>query len=324
MESPFISIIIPFQRVNEYVLECVHHCDALDYDNLEIILLPDEAVEAADFPNPLVRIIPTGSIKPALKRNIGIKEAKGDIIAFLDSDAYPIREWLSEALPYFGDDMVGGIGGPNFTPEADSILQKVSGDIFSSPVGAGKFAARYTARYLFRKGLPVKEMPSCNLLVRKDVAEQAGGFDGTLLTGEDAKFCFEIRKLGKKIVYAPEVQVHHHRRGLFGPHLRQVWVYGRDKAWVVKEDFSPDKLYYFIPIAFVTSLVTGGVLSLFSQHVRSIYLLGVAVYLGIVLVGSLVQSPARSFLIFPGIVLTHISYGLGSLYGLLTEREKQG
>ena len=323
MKSPPISIIIPFKEPNEYVLECVHHCEALDYDNLEIILLPDETVQA-DFPNPLIRIIPTGPIKPALKRNMGIKEARGEIIAFLDSDAYPIREWLSEALPYFEDDTVGGIGGPNLTPEADSILQKVSGDILSSPVGAGKFAARYTARYLFRKRMPVKEMPSCNLLVRKDVAEQVGGFDGTLLTGEDAKFCFEIRKMGKSIVYAPEVQVYHHRRSLFGPHLRQVWIYGRDKAWVVKEDFSLDKLYYFIPVTFVAGLAAGGVLSLFSEHVRSVYLLGVAAYLGIALVGSLVQNPALSFLIFPGIILTHISYGLGSLYGLLTEREKQG
>ena len=321
-QNPTVSVIIPFRRVDEYLLECVQRCEELDYDNFEILLLPDQPV-VVGFPNPLVRVIPTGPIKPALKRNIGIREAKGEVLAFLDSDAYPIREWLTEAVACFEDEMVGAIGGPNLTPETDTILQKASGDIFSSPVGAGRFAARYTARYLFRRRLPVKEMPSCNLLVRKDVAEQVGGFDGTLLTGEDAKFCFKIRKLGKKVVYAPEVQVHHHRRSLFGPHLGQVWVYGRDKAWVVKEDFSLDKLYYFIPITFVAGLAAGGVLSLFSQHVRSIYLPGVAVYLGIVAVGSLVQNPGRSFLIFPGIILTHISYGLGSLWGLLTEREKQ-
>ena len=316
MKKFFISIIIAFEEVNGYVLECVNHCLALDYGHYEIMLLPYKSIE--EFTNSdKIKVTPTGPVSPSAKRNVGIRKSQAEIVAFLDSDAYPTKYWLKNALPYFADGTVGGVGGPNLTPKEDTIWQKASGDIFSSPVGAGKFAVRYTARYGRKERLIVREMPSCNLLARRELVEQIGGFDATLLTGEDAKLCFGIRKTGKKIVYAPDVQIYHHRRNLFIPHLKQVWNYGRDKARIIRDDFSFDKLYYFIPSAFVTSLVAGATVSLFNAKVRAIYSVAIAIYLSIVLLASLISNVKRSFLTFPGMVLTHISYGLGFWCGLL-------
>jgi len=314
-----VSIIIPYKLLNSQTEKCFKYCFKQSFQDFEIIALPDE--KTTEFEHGKIRIIETGSVKPSRKRNMAIKKAKGEILAFIDSDAYPTRDWLKIALKYFEKDIVGGVGGPNLTPSDSSIGQKVSGYIFASPIACGAFALRYKARYKFRKGLPVKEMPSCNLLVRKDLALKVNGFDETLLTGEDSKFCFGIRKLNKQILYVTEVVVYHTRRDLWKPHLRQVWNYGRDKAWVVKEDFSFDKLYYFIPFSFVLFLAFGTIISFFFPIAAKIFLILLCIYFLIILVTSLAANLKLSFLIFIGIFLTHISYGLGSFYGLLKTRE---
>jgi len=58
----------------------------LHYRDFEVIILPDEAsnlkLEDSRF-----KIIPTGNMKPSVKRNLGISLASGEIIAMIDSDA---------------------------------------------------------------------------------------------------------------------------------------------------------------------------------------------------------------------------------------------
>lgn len=320
MSNSFISIIIPCRRIDKYVKECLNHCLELDYQNFEIILLPDDELEGKlSFHTDKIKIITTGPVKPSIKRNLAIKKSQADILAFIDADAYPVSNWLKAALKYFNDENIGMVGGPNITPPADSLTQKASGEIFSSVVGTGLISLRYLARHKFRRGLSVKEMPSCNLLVRRDLAQKIGGFDEKLLTGEDSKFCFQARKLGKKIINAPDVIVYHHRRRLFWDHFKQVWIYGRDKSWVIKEDFSWDKFYYFIPSFFILGLI-GGLIIWPIYWLRLIYLGVIIFYLLIVLLASL-KRLAIAPLIFMGIILTHILYGLGFIWGLIIKQK---
>lgn len=320
-----VSVIIPCKEIDKHTQQCLQHCLNLNYDNYEIILLPDnrvdlEKVGIKDANN--IKIIPTGAVKPSRKRNIAIQNSTADILAFIDSDAYPVEDWLKNAVSYFQDKIVGGVGGPNLTPPDNTFGQKVSGLIFSSPIGAGNTALRYQVRQRFRKGLPVKEMPSCNLLVRREHAIAIGGFDESLLTGEDAKMCFQIRKLDKKILYVPDAVVYHHRRHMWRPHLRQIWNYGKDKARVIKENFSFDKLYYFIPFFFILFLFLGTILSLFSVVIAKLFLILVSIYLGVVLIVSLITDLKISPYLFFGIVLTHVTYGFGFFYGLVSKRSK--
>lgn len=322
MRNYFVSIIIPCKELDGYVQQCLRFCLDLNYDNYEIILLPDKPVNLNDSGyQKKIRIIPTGSLKPSQKRNIAVKESGADVLAFIDSDAYPVKDWLKNAVGYFEDETVGGVGGPSLTPPDDNMGQKISGYIMASPLATGYFALRYKLREKFRLGLSVKEMPACNLLIKRQLALAVDSFDGNLLTAEDSKLCFNIRKkLGKKIIYAPEVIVYHHRRNLWRPHLRQVWIYGRDKARLIKEDFSFDKLYYFIPLLFLLFLVFGAVLSLFFPLVRTVFLFLISFYLLIILAGGIITKPKFFLFIFLGIILTHLTYGLGFFYGLFRRK----
>ena len=310
-----ISIIIPVREINAYIRESIPHILELDYPDYEVLIFPDEASEE-QFPR--TRVIPTGSVGPAQKRDLALKVAKGTLFAFLDDDAYPDKNWLKAAVRHFGDEEVAAVGGPAVTPENDSLLQKASGGVYSSFLGGGSY--RY--RYLPMAKREVEDYPSCNFIVRKTVFEKLGGFDTTFWPGEDTKLCLQItHELKKKIIYDPEVLVYHHRRPLFIPHLKQVWSYALHRGYFVKK-FSETslKLSYFLPSLLFLSLVIGVPLSFVNPFLRGAFLSGLSLYLVLTLASSIHSEVRLIPLISLGILSTHLTYGVGFLKGLAMRR----
>lgn len=300
-----VSIIIPFKEWNNYVEKCVSECLKLDYKNFEVILIPDSEIS---FKHRGVKVLVNNG-KPSVKRNLGASVAKGGVLAFIDSDAYPDKDWLVNGTMYFREE-VGIIGGPNLTPPEAGFFERIGGDILSS-YAVGSMNLRY------RKGKKqdVGELPSCNLFVRKELFLGLKGFDEKLLTGEDSKLCFEMKeKLGKRVVYSPDIIVYHHRRKFLFPHLKQLFVYGRDKAFLAKEKF---RFYYAIPSLFVLYLVFGFVASLFSSLILNVYTYSLIAYLIVIGLLTFRLNIIKWPFVFVGVILTHISYGIGFLRGYL-------
>ena len=196
---PKVSIIIAVGKPGNYVTECVEHCLKLDYPDFEIIVLPDE-----DWipPDPSIRVIPTGKVRPAEKRDRGVEASAGDITAIIDDDAYPVnRDWLTKAVRHFEDDTVAAVGGPGITPPGDNLKQKISGWIYESPMVSGG----YTYRYRPGRKRDVDDYPTSSLIIRKSDFLEAGGFDTGYWPGEDTILCMKLtHELGKRIVYDPD------------------------------------------------------------------------------------------------------------------------
>jgi GT2 family glycosyltransferase len=311
-----VSIIIPCREINDYTRECLAHCRNLEYGELEIIVLPDaEPNEDLDG----VRIIPTGAVGPAEKRDLASELASGEILAFIDNDAYPAPSWLREAIKHFQRDEVGAVAGPAVTPDTDGLLQKAGGAVYASFMGSGVHNFRYVPKH----AREVDDYPSCNILIRKSIFEAIGGFDTTFWPGEDTKLCLEItRKLGKKIVYDPNVLVYHHRRRLFKPHLQQVWNYAVHRGFFAREfPQTSRRPSYFLPSVLSLGILLGLPLALLSPLLRTIYLSALGLYLILVLAASLPARDTRLIpLVFLGIIAMHLTYGLGFIKGLLTKR----
>jgi len=238
--KPFVSIIIPVKRFNKNLNECIDYCLKLDYENFEVIVLPDDIDYSSDkffstipaAESNKLKIITTGNIGPSEKRDIGIENSKSDIIAFLDDDTYPVSDWLDNAIKNFSDPEIAAVGGPAVTPDSDNLLQKSSGLVYSSYFASGQ----YVYRYVPKKKIFIDDYPSCNFIVRREIIEKIGGFSNCFWPGEDTVLCLKITKeLGKKIIYDPNVLVYHHRRELFIPHLKQVANYGLHRGYFVKK-----------------------------------------------------------------------------------------
>ena len=106
----------------------------------------------------------------------------------------------------------------------------------------------------------VDDYPSCNLLVRTDVLREIHGYRTDFWPGEDTLLCEDIvYGQGKRLVYDPWSIVYHHRRRLFGPHLRQLGRYAFHRGYFVKKSPKTSfKLSYFIPSLFVLGVILGG------------------------------------------------------------------
>ncbi len=188
-----IDIIIPVKQINHYIQELIPSLLNLDYEHFGVIILPDLLDSFAHtLTSPLIRIIPTGSIGPAQKRNMALKHSNADILAFIDDDAYPRGDWLRNAVRHFDSSEVAAVGGPAVTPPDNSFFQRVSGAVFLSIVGGG-----HPERYWPIGGeREVDDWPSVNLFVRKDVFQKIGGFSANYWPGEDTKLCLDIVKPG--------------------------------------------------------------------------------------------------------------------------------
>jgi cellulose synthase/poly-beta-1,6-N-acetylglucosamine synthase-like glycosyltransferase len=309
--SSFVSIIVPCKEIDAYTRQCVDYCRKLDYEDFEILLLPDDSSEDVEG----VRVIATGCVTPGRKRNVGIAEARGEFCAFIDSDAYPSKDWLRNAAKYFNDPVVAGVGGPGLTPEQDSFMQRASGYVLSSFM-VGGISRRYKAERVYESD----DIHSCNFISRKNILKEIGGWNEKYWPGEDTLICLAIKRLGKKLVEAPDVVVYHHRRPLFVPHLKQVSRFGEHRGFFAKR-FPENslKLTYFVPSFFVLFFFAGVFASFVYSFFWSILLLLVAAYLALALIAALLEVKEAKLLlsVWLGVIATHVVYGFSFLAGFV-------
>lgn len=323
---PKVSVVIPCPNDSAMLQECLRGLEAQTYENWEAIVLPDGLFFPPSMCGGRLAVVPTGKVRPAEKRNLGIREAHGEIIAFIDDDAYPDARWLEYAVKYFSDPGIGAVGGPGITPPGDAWLAKLGGRVYDNIFVSGNYRYRYKAGGVRRD---VDDYPSCNLFVRRDILEDIGGYRTDFWPGEDTLLCKDIIDQGKRIVYDPWVIVYHHRRALFGPHLRQLGRYAFHRGYFCKR-FPSNSLHlsYFIPSLFVLYLVVAAVF-VFVPMLVPIWVfcawcgflcLPVLAYLALLFVTTFSFNPLSWLLTAAGVFASHVTYGVRFVQGLCASK----
>lgn len=271
--------------------------------------------------DPRIRMVVSGRVGPADKRDQCARLATGDVLVFLDDDSYPSANFLETASVLFSLPNFHAVGGPAITPTEDSFWQRVSGASFTSRLTGGN-----PHRYLpLGKTRIVDDWPSVNFLVRRDAFFAVGGFSSPYWPGEDTLLCNKLVENGYKIWYVPDLRVWHHRRSGLRRHLQQVGNYGRHRGYFARRyPTNSRKVKYFIPSAFVVLFVLFALLALTAGIWWPALLLGSS-YL--VAVGGAAMMIARrdglsiGVAVIPFVVSSHFSYGLQFLRGFATFSE---
>ena len=224
-EPLFISVIVPVYNAKETLLNCLTALTTQTYPPhcYEIIVVNNNSTDtsmviAKGFSN--VRIFEEKSAQSSYAaRNLGIREAKGELIAFTDADCVVDSHWLEQLAQSFGkDSSIGGVAGETKAYNPKTIIELY----------------QQTRKHLWPKFLSNSHSsvisPTCNVMYKASVLESVGCFNSTLISGGDYDLAYRIlnKKSGKIVVNQEAIVFHKHRRGL-KEFLKQYYRYGVGK-----------------------------------------------------------------------------------------------
>jgi glycogen(starch) synthase len=178
-----VSVVINTDARAESLAQTLAGLDLIDYPAVEVVVVlgptPDGSLEAISPWRDRIKLVRCPVRNLSLSRNLGIAAAAGDVVAFIDDDAYPEADWLDALVPVFDDPEVGGTGGP--------VWGHTGGDLQAYYCLSDRFASN--ARHVTDLSAPLGEVfnapgTNClafalgaNALFRREALVQVGGFD---------------------------------------------------------------------------------------------------------------------------------------------------
>ena len=218
---PFFSVIVCTYNGSATIRDCMEALKRLKYPSFEVIVVNDGSTDqvAAIVKEYPVRLINTKNNGLSSARNTGMNNAKGNILAYIDDDAYPDEHWLHYLAYAYIHSSHGAMGGPNIIPPEDGLLAQCVADAPGGPV------------HVLLNDDIAEHIPGCNFSVRKDVLMKVGGFDPLYRSaGDDVDACWRIQEAGYTIGYHPSALVWHHRRNSLKAYWKQQKGYGKAEA----------------------------------------------------------------------------------------------
>ena len=218
---PRVSVVVCTYNGARTIRDCLDGLSRLDYPDYEVIVVDDGSSDATGVIARQYdcRLIQTENRGLANARNTGLAAATGEIIAYLDDDAYPDPDWLKYLAATFLRTGYAGVGGPNIAPPGDGPIAECVARAPGGPV------------HVLVTDREAEHIPGCNMAFRKSCLEAIGGFDPQFRTaGDDVDVCWRLQERGWTLGFHPAAMVWHHRRNSLRTYWRQQIGYGRAEA----------------------------------------------------------------------------------------------
>ena len=328
-----VSIVIPCFNEESTITELLTAIYAQSYPRelLEVIIADGMSTDGtrqrikkfSDENGDLnVRVVDnsTGTIPAAL--NIAIKDSLAGIIVRLDAHSAPYPDYVEkcvEDLQSGRGDNVGGVW--EILPGDESWLAESIAVAAAHPLAVGDAKYRYT-----KSSGEVDTVPFGSF--RKDLVEEIGYFDETLLANEDYEFNVRVKQQGKVVWLNPEIRSRYYARRDITELARQYWRYGRWKVEMLRRYPSTIRWRQALPPVFVLSFILLGIAAIWSDIAQMILGIEVVLYgLVLLVMGTLMATMKKKtsmILGFPLAVATmHIAWGSAFLWSLVGLKKPQ-
>lgn len=321
-DLPLVSAIVAMRNEEAFIEKCLDSLAEQDYpsDLLEILVVDGrstdrsrEIVSAVRQRMPYLRLLDNEKqISPAAF-NIGIKEARGEIVTIIGAHSYLASDYVSRCVEYLAKTGADCVGGPIETIGETDTARAIA-LAMSSPFGVGDALFRYSDREQYVDTLAFGAY-------RRDVFERVGLFDEELVGSEDDEFNYRLRSQGGRLFLTPAIKSFYYGRSSFGALCRQYFFYGRGKVRVMRRHPGQVRLRHFIPAIFVLCLLVSGALALISPWFALLFAVIVVCYVLASLLAAINIAREKRLRYLPllpaAFACLHLSYGAGFLWGVV-------
>lgn len=218
---PRISVVVCSYNGAKTIRDTLEGLLRLEYPEYEVIVIDDGSTDgtAAIAREYGFHLISTENRGLSNARNTGMQVAKGEIVAYIDDDAYPDRHWLTYLASVFCHTDHVGVGGPNLAPPGDGPIADCVANAPGGPV------------HVLITDREAEHIPGCNMAFRKATLQSIGGFDPRFRTaGDDVDVCWRLQQRGWTLGFHPSALVWHHRRNSVRAYWKQQKGYGKAEA----------------------------------------------------------------------------------------------
>jgi len=245
------------------------------------------------------------------KRNIAVDACKSRYLAFIDSDAYPGKNWIESTFKFLKKKNIVIIGGPHIDPPNQTYFQMI--------IGLVKKSFLITMLPNFQKqnkekAQHVSFVPSANWILSRKFFNSLKQMDDKMLRNEDWDFVYKMRKTKYKLFYSPNTLVYHDNNTIFH-FIKKRFIYGF-YMWPILSKLNLQNYYFFLPLIFTIFLISFPLI-FFVSHYLLFYSLILFVYFFIVLWETIRLSRNFNtfFIILPVLLASSISPGFGIFFG---------
>lgn len=202
-ETPPVSVVVCSYNGGGTLGQCLRSLRAVDYPDYEVILVDDGSTDdtrriAAEHPE--VRTVHQNNHGLGEARNVGLRAAVGQIVAYTDSDCFADPDWLALLVAPLLRGDAAAVGGPNLTPDDGWLAACVA-------------ASPGQPTHVLENDQTAEHIPGCNMAFRREALESINGFGPQYRkAGDDVDICWRLQQAGRWITFAPGAFVWHHRR----------------------------------------------------------------------------------------------------------------
>jgi glycosyltransferase involved in cell wall biosynthesis len=218
---PRVSVIVCTHNGERTLGQCLERASELAYPDFELIVVDDGSSDASgDIALAHgAKLVQTEHRGLSFARNAGVAQADGEIVAFLDDDAYPDSDWLRYVAASLGPNSNAGTGGPNIPPDDDGWIADCVAAAPGGPI------------HVLISDREAEHVPGCNMAFRKSALEEIGGFDERFrVAGDDVDVCWRLQESGRTLGFSAGAVVMHRRRDTVWRYLKQQYGYGKAEA----------------------------------------------------------------------------------------------
>ena len=325
---PSVSVVIPCLNEERFIAEVIERL-VPQYDGklFEIIVVDGGSTDRTRdvvakcgerWPESKIKIINNAARHIAIAVNLGISEARGEVIVRMDAHSVPSPNYVMRCVELLRSENAAVVGMPwrinagAATPAARAIALAVS-----HPFGIGD--AKYR---LLREGEPrsVDTVPFG--VFRKSLWEELGGFNEALLANEDYDFNYRVRQHGGHILLDTAAHSIYFARPTFIELARQYFRYGHWKAQMIKLHPRSARWRQAVAPAFVAAIMGLSFVGFWRETAWWLLLIVMTVYLLLASAFALrLVRRAKESKLLPMIILSflviHFAWGGGFWNGLL-------